>query len=287
VATNAVGTVHGEAREFTTDLAPSQIEIGSVEAVTTTSAELTGALNPGGEATYYIEYGPAQCSGATSTCGTKTAGVVVTGETQQSIAPIVLSGLQPNTVYHYWLVGTNAAETVHGVAGAFKTVETQAEVATEKAAASRAEAEVAAEAAAQSKLAAEAQSREAAANAVAAAQSKQYNEILAVTAANERHEAEEKRVEELIAATSAKITKTKVGTRSVVVTIDVTQAGTVTISGTGLKSKTEKVTVGEHSITVTLTSAGKKDRKHHKKVTITAALETSLTSVSGSTTVKL
>jgi hypothetical protein len=284
----AAEPVHGEEGEFTTlDFAPAQIEIGEVEDVTTTSAILTGKLNPGSETTYYVEYGAAQCS--SSTCGQRTPEEILTGETQTAIAPIVLSGLQPNTVYHYWLVAENTGTTkpVHGVAAAFKTAETPAEEAAEKGAGGQAAAEAAAQAAAQSKLAAEAQAREAAANAVAAAQSKQYNEILAVTAANERHEAEEKRVEEVIAATSAKITKTKVGTRSVVVTVDVTQAGTVTISGTGLKSKTEKIAVGTHSITVALTSAGKKDRKHHKKVTITAALETSLTSVSASTTVKL
>ncbi len=284
----ALEPVHGEAKVFTTEnFAPSRIEVGSVEDVTTTGAELTGKFNPGGEARYYVEYGTAQCS--STTCGQRSTESVLVGETQKSIAPIVLSGLHPNTVYYYWLVATNSgsAEPVHGEAAAFKTAETPAEKAAAEAALSKSAAEAQAQAAAKSKLEAEARSREEAAAAVAAAQQKQYNEIAAITATDERQAAEAKRVEELIAATSAKITKTKVGAGSVRVTFDVTQAGTVTITGTGLKKKVAKVAAGTHTMTIALTSTGKKDRKHHKKATITATLETSLTSVSASTTIKL
>jgi catabolite regulation protein CreA len=291
VANNGAVTepVHGEEMEFTTlDFAPSQIEIGSPEHITLTSAVLTGKLNPGGEASYYIEYGPAQCSG--STCGQKTPERVLSGEAQASIAPFALSGLKPNTVYHYWLVATNngTSQPVHGEANAFKTPATAAETEAEVTAKKAAEAEATAEAAAKSKLEEEAKHREEAIAATTAAQNKKYEEIAAVTASSKRQEEALKRQEELIDATSVKITKVKVTSRGVTVTFRVSEAGNVTLAGTDLKKKTfTKVAPGTHTVTLTLSGAGKAARKHHKKATVTVTLDTSLTSVAGSTTVRL
>lgn len=291
VAYNSAVTepVHGEEMEFTTlDFAPSQIEIGSPEHITLTSAVLTGKLNPGGEASYYIEYGPAQCSG--STCGQKTPERVLSGEAQASIAPFALSGLKPNTVYHYWLVATNngTSQPVHGEANAFKTPATAAETEAEATAKKAAEAEATAEAAAKSKLEEEAKHREEAIAAITAAQNKKYEEIAAVTASSKRQEEALKRQEELIDATSVKITKVKVTSRGVTVTFRVSEAGNVTLAGKDLKKKTlTKVAPGTHTVMLRLSGAGKTARKHHKKAAVTVTLDTSLTSVSGSMTVRL
>jgi len=295
VANNGAVTepIHGEEREFTTlDLAPSQIEVNSAEKLSTTSAVLTGALNPGGENTsYYIEYGTAQCSG--STCGQKTAERLVSGETQEEIEAFTLSGLQPNTVYHYWLVAKNngVSTPVHGEANVFKTPATAAEAQAEAEAEAKAKAEaekVTSGAAAQKQLEEEKTHREEAAAALTSAQNKRYNEISAVSAANKRQEEALAREEALIAATSVKIVRTKATSSGVVVTIDISQTGNVAVTGTGLtKKKVANVTPGTHTLTITLNKTGKADRKHHKRATVTVTLDTSLTSVSASSTLVL
>jgi hypothetical protein len=71
------------------------------------------------------------------------------------------------------------------------------------------------------------------------------------------------------------------------VTLAASQAGTVTISGPGLKTTTKSVAAGAVQVEVVLTEAGKRDRKHHKKIKITARLKTAGRIVSGSKTVRL
>lgn len=161
-------------------VSPAQVETSEAEAVTTTSAELGGELNPGGEAGYYFEYGTEPCGTPTpARCGTASAeSGPLTGETQRPAA-LVLSGLKSNTTYHYWLVAKNAAGTIHSESRAFRTAATQAEAEAEAAAAKRPEEELAAGNAIQSKLEAEARGREATAAAAAAAAKKQYEEIAA------------------------------------------------------------------------------------------------------------
>jgi hypothetical protein len=289
--------IHGAEREFTTlDLAPAQIEVNSAEAVTTTSAVLSGALNPGGDDTsYYIEYGTEQCSG--STCGQKTAERVTSGETQEEIEAFALNGLKPNTVYYYWLVAKNdgVSTPVHGEANLFKTPATAAEAQakTEAEAKAKAEAEAATSgAAARQHREEEERHREEAATALTNAQNKQYNEIAGVTASS-KHQEEElasklAHEEALIASTSVKIVKAKLTSKGVVVTIKVSQAGSVAVTGTGLETKNvASIKPGTHTLTITLSKAGKADRKQHKKATITVKLETSLTSVSASSSLRL
>jgi hypothetical protein len=290
VATNGAVTepIHGEEEEFTTlDAIPLKIEIGSASSITTTSADLGGGLNPGGESTYYFEYGTTPCS--STACGQQSAHAIATGLSQASVTPIKVSGLKPNTVYYYWLVTTNeVTEPLHSVPSQFRTAATQAEVEAEAAVLRRSQEEAAATAAAKAKVEEETRHREEAVAAVTAAQNKQYEEIAAVTASSKRSEEELARTEALIADTSVKITKVRVSSGGVVVTIQVSQAGNIAVTGTGLKKKTlAKITPGTHTVTITLNGAGKTARKHHKKTTITVTLDTSLTSVSASTAVKL
>ena len=71
-----------------------------------------------------------------------------------------------------------------------------------------------------------------------------------------------------IAATGAcppslTITKTKIKGNSVLVTVKLAKAGTVKITGRGLKTTTKRnVTVGAHTITIPLTATGRAAKKH-------------------------
>jgi hypothetical protein len=289
VANNAAASepVHGAEGSFTTpNAAPSLIENGSVQAITTTSAQLTGELNPGGEATYYAEYSTAPCWSLP--CGQSSAEAALNGEGEQAIAPIALSGLKPNTIYHYVLVAKNAAvsKPVYGTEGVFRTAATTAEAEAEANALSAAQ--QAATLAAQNQTAEESKRREEQSAAANAATAQRYNEIVAQSAGIV-HQAELLRhQEELIAATSVKIVKIKVTRSGVQVTVSSSEAGAVAISGAGLKGKTlANAAAGSRTVTLALTKAGKKDRAHHKKVTVTVSLGTSLTSVTASSTVKL
>jgi hypothetical protein len=129
VAINPTGATYGAVREFETLGVPT-VQTGAAEEVTGSGAKLGGKLDAGGEAEYYVEYGTASCSA--SSCGAKSEAVRVSGKVQectlggvlqQCVAPIALSGLEPNTTYHYWLVANNSAagKPVHGAAEEFTT----------------------------------------------------------------------------------------------------------------------------------------------------------------------
>jgi hypothetical protein len=206
VAKNEALTVHGQALEFKTPLAaPTELETGAAEAATTTSATLGGEVNPGGEATYYFEYGTEACGAAG--CGTKTATATVTGTSEEPVAPLPLSGLQPNTSYHYWLVVENAvAGPSHGEAGVFRTERTPGEVQAEAAAKAKPGEELAAALASQGQLEAQAASQAAATAAATAAASKRYEEN---NAANTRTKNAEEAVQHAEEKTGSKGTGTK------------------------------------------------------------------------------
>jgi hypothetical protein len=179
-------SVHGEAKEFTTKLGAPLT--GVAEDVTTTSAQITGELNPGGrgEAEYWVEY--LLPSGSTE----RSAAAFANGKTQASVGPIVLTGLQPKTTYHYWLVAKSSAasEPVRGEARAFTTPTSQAELEAQAALNRRPAEELAAVNAAKQKLEAEEAKRAQEAAAVNAAKQRQYDEIAAETAGLLRLEAE-------------------------------------------------------------------------------------------------
>jgi hypothetical protein len=129
VAINPTGAAYGAVEHFETLGVPT-VQTTAAEAVTAASAELGGKLDAGGEAEYYVEYGTALCGA--SSCGAKSAATHVAGKVQECtlggvlqdcVAPISLSGLEPNTTYHYWLVANNAAvsKPVHGAVEEFTT----------------------------------------------------------------------------------------------------------------------------------------------------------------------
>jgi len=175
---------------------PSELEVSEAEAITTTSAVFTGSVNSGGEAKYYLEYGPELCP--KMECGEKTAQAVAGGTTKEAVGPIALTSLKPGTIYHVWLVSKNVAtgEPVHSESRVFTTPKTPAEDEEEVVAGERPARELAEALAAQSKQAEEARLQQEHAAALAAAEQKQYNEIVAVTEADKQREEAAKRAEE-------------------------------------------------------------------------------------------
>jgi len=86
---------------------------------------------------------------------------------------------------------------------------------------------------------------------------------------------------------TVKIDKVKVSTARVLVTVRLTHAGTVTITGTGLKKTVVSLAAGTHQIPVALSAAGKAERKHGKRIKLAASLKMSARTVKSSEKVRL
>jgi hypothetical protein len=93
--------------------------------VKVTTAGLNGKLNPEGTANYYFEYcpnaTPGTCRPPGSSESLKTGPVSISGTSLQSVGPEPLSGLLPQTTYHYWLVASNGRGALHGEEETFTT----------------------------------------------------------------------------------------------------------------------------------------------------------------------
>jgi hypothetical protein len=103
VAVSAGGTVDGKDATFATATTPAPtVTTGAVDAVTTTTATLTGSVDPHGIATtYYFEYG-------TKSPNTHTAvGSAGAGSATVAVS-VALSKLTPGTTYLYRLVAVGA-----------------------------------------------------------------------------------------------------------------------------------------------------------------------------------
>jgi hypothetical protein len=82
---------------------------GPAESITSSSALVRGTVNPGGAATsYYVEFGTTTAYGAHTPSGKAAAG------TEPIPVRVGMTGLAPNTTYHYRLVATNSAGTGTG-----------------------------------------------------------------------------------------------------------------------------------------------------------------------------
>jgi hypothetical protein len=99
------------ATPFHTLLGPPEVETGPANSVTETSAKLTGTIDTfGGQTTYHFEYGLTASYGSKVPAG---AEAVAGNEKGPRTFSRGISGLQPNTTYHYRLVAKNSAgETV-------------------------------------------------------------------------------------------------------------------------------------------------------------------------------
>ncbi len=120
VATNGSGTSPGADATFTTGKRLPVATTGSPKSVTTTSATLTGELNPEGQpTTYSFEYG-----GNTS-YGSHTAQISAGGGSSGVNASAAIGSLTPGTTYHYRLVASNGSGTTRGVDKTFTTSKLQ------------------------------------------------------------------------------------------------------------------------------------------------------------------
>ena len=111
-ATNDAGDSFGGDITFTTasegGQAPSATTNGAT-GVTTTTATLNGTINPNGlNTTYYFEYGT-----STSYGNTKSGTSGYTGSANVNVSENI-TGLIPNTPYHYRIVATNSGGTTNG-----------------------------------------------------------------------------------------------------------------------------------------------------------------------------
>jgi hypothetical protein len=111
VASNASGTVYGGQRRFATPAtssSPTEVVTEPAE-VTPGGVGLKGRLNPGGlPTTYYFEYRSVTCDELPSCVKRTATGGPITGDTQQQVPPIEVTGLAPGTTYSYRLIASNS-----------------------------------------------------------------------------------------------------------------------------------------------------------------------------------
>jgi uncharacterized delta-60 repeat protein len=120
VASNNGGTTNGGDRTFTTLSAtgPPIVNTNAATNVTSSSATLNGTVNPHGLTTsVYFQYGTTTGYGSTTAASQN-----YTGNTTQSVSADI-TGLSPNTTYHFRLVGMNSAGTRFSGDMTFTTLE--------------------------------------------------------------------------------------------------------------------------------------------------------------------
>jgi hypothetical protein len=92
------------------------VTTGGAAAVTITTATLTGRVNPRGRpTTYFFQIGTTRAYGGATAVTAAGAGRIA----RAAAGPV--SGLGPNTLYHYRLVAQNSAGTTRGADRTFKT----------------------------------------------------------------------------------------------------------------------------------------------------------------------
>jgi hypothetical protein len=115
VATNAVGTSYGDEISFVTTGAPI-IVAQSIRDLATTSATLAGTVMPDGHETrWYFQYGTTLAYGASTTIGSAGSGMADVDVAR------AITGLSPNSVYHFRLVAVSVDGTVVGADMPFET----------------------------------------------------------------------------------------------------------------------------------------------------------------------
>jgi hypothetical protein len=98
------------------DLANAVVSTNPATNLTSSSATLNGTVNPNGLTTsVHFEYGP------TTSYGFSTTAHNHSGNTTQSVSANI-TGLSPNTTYHFRLVATNSNGTRHGSDRTFSTL---------------------------------------------------------------------------------------------------------------------------------------------------------------------
>jgi hypothetical protein len=115
VASNASGTTLGADVTFTTQ-GPPVAETGAAQSVAPTTVTLTGSVDPRGRTTTWrFDYGTSTSYGSRTPNQATAAGMGAVG------VSAAVSGLTPNTTYHYRILASNGVGTVAGADATFAT----------------------------------------------------------------------------------------------------------------------------------------------------------------------
>ena len=115
VAINLVGTTHGIDQTFQTPGAPL-IDSAGVDSTSQAGAQLTGLVTPkSSPTTAHFEYG------TTPGLGSRTPETAVGSDESAHAVNASLSGLSPDTTYHFRLVATNEVGSTASAIGTFTT----------------------------------------------------------------------------------------------------------------------------------------------------------------------
>lgn len=115
-ATNANGTVHGADMTFRTT-GPPAVDSESSGVVGQAEAQIEASIDPGGfDTTYSVEYGPTEAYGSTTTPVD-----VGSGTSDQNVSA-QLTGLQPDSLYHYRVRASNSQGSASGPDQTFTTL---------------------------------------------------------------------------------------------------------------------------------------------------------------------
>jgi hypothetical protein len=116
-ATGSGGTSHGLDQTFTTHAVAPSAATGSAGSITTGGATLNGTVNANNASSAVtFEYGTTTSYGSTVTADQSPA----TGTGSTTVSKII-SGLEPNTTYHFRVSATSSGGTSHGLDQTFKT----------------------------------------------------------------------------------------------------------------------------------------------------------------------
>jgi hypothetical protein len=123
VATNSFGATYGADTTFVTPGAVEGVLTGSTGPVQSTSATLTGSLEPNGFDTHYaFEYGLCATNGCGSSPYDKTTTSQDAGSASEAVpASANVSGLEPNASYHFRVVAESVFGTTTGGEERFTT----------------------------------------------------------------------------------------------------------------------------------------------------------------------
>ncbi|MCP4215881.1 MAG: hypothetical protein GY765_14605 [bacterium] len=117
VAVNGSGTSNGADMTFTTGVSSATVTTNAASAVENTTATLNGTINANGNTTTAsFQYGFTAAYGQSASASPNP----VTGSSTTSITA-GLTGLNPDTTYHYRAVGYNAGGTIYGADMTFTT----------------------------------------------------------------------------------------------------------------------------------------------------------------------
>jgi hypothetical protein len=118
VAQNSAGTSYGSDRTFTTNplSTPPTVTTATYQIISSSSAQLLGTVNPNGlSTTGWFQWGTTTSYGNTTGAESLGSGTSVIQMTH------TISGLSPNTTYHFRAVAQNSAGTSYGADMSFTT----------------------------------------------------------------------------------------------------------------------------------------------------------------------